>query len=65
MEDRFGKAPVVVERMIETAVLRYYASYALFERIVIQRNRMAVILPKAENEEFYTNKFYGSYAVYC
>ncbi len=57
MEDRFGKAPVVVERMIETAVLRYYASYALFERIVIQRNRMAVILPKAENEEFYTNKF--------
>lgn len=57
MEDRFGKLPPIVERMIETAILRYYASLALFERIVIQRNRIAILLPKAEREDFYKNKF--------
>ena len=57
MEDRFGKLPVIIERLISTAVLRFHASYALFERIVITRDKISIILPKAEREEFYKNKF--------
>jgi hypothetical protein len=40
-----------------TAILRYHASYAMLERIVIQRNRIALILPKGEKESFYKEKF--------
>ena len=57
MEDRFGKTPPIVERVIMTAILRYHASYAMLERIVIQRNRIALILPKGEKESFYKEKF--------
>ncbi len=55
--DRFGKLPPIVERLIQTAILRFYASLALFERIVIQKNKITIILPKAERENFYQNKF--------
>ena len=37
IEDKFGKVPIVIERLILVAILRYHASFALFERIVIQR----------------------------
>lgn len=57
MVDKFGKFPVVVNRLILSAILRMYASYAQFERVVITRNKMVLILPKAENEEFYKEKF--------
>ncbi|MFA7289665.1 MAG: TRCF domain-containing protein, partial [Melioribacteraceae bacterium] len=57
MEDRFGKTPPVVDRVIMTAILRYHASYAMLERIIIQRNRIALILPKGEKESFYKEKF--------
>lgn len=57
LEDRFGKAPVIVERLLKTAELRYFASYALFERIIILRDRMTIILPKSDKEDFYQNKF--------
>ncbi|MFA3782266.1 transcription-repair coupling factor [Melioribacteraceae bacterium 4301-Me] len=57
MEDRFGKLPVTVERLLAAAILRYYASFALFERIVIQKNKIIIYLPKAEREDFYENKF--------
>jgi transcription-repair coupling factor (superfamily II helicase) len=57
MTDRFGKPPVIVERLISAAVLRYYASTALLERIVIQKEKITVVLPKAEREDFYKNKF--------
>ena len=57
MEDRFGKMPKIVEHLIMTAVLRYYASITLLERIVILRDRITIILPKAEREDFYKDKF--------
>ena len=57
MEDRFGKMPKIVEHLMLTAVLRYYASITLFERIVILRDKISIILPKAEREDFYQNKF--------
>ena len=57
MEDKFGKMPIVVERLIMIAVLRFYASYAMFERIVILRNGISIILPSKNKEDFYKNKF--------
>lgn len=57
MKDRFGPLPSIVRRLIETARLRFYASYALFERIIIQRKNIFIILPRGENEEYYKYKF--------
>jgi transcription-repair coupling factor (superfamily II helicase) len=57
MKDRFGPLPSIVQRLIETARLRFYASYALFEKIIIQRKNIFIILPKGENEEYYKYKF--------
>jgi transcription-repair coupling factor (superfamily II helicase) len=55
--DKFGKLPVIINRLIQIAVLRFYASFAQFERIVITRQKITLILPKGENEEFYQTKF--------
>lgn len=57
MQDRYGKVPDVVERLIAAAKLRFFASIALFERIIIKQNKATIILPKGEREEFYTNQF--------
>ncbi len=57
LEDKFGKFPVIIERLILTAVLRFYTSFVQFERVVITRKKIILILPKGDNEEFYTNKF--------
>ncbi len=57
MMDRFGKFPPIVEHLIDAAVLRFHASYALFDRIVIQKNKISFILPKGDREDFYQNKF--------
>lgn len=57
MIDRFGKLPPNIERLILAAILRFYASFALFERIIVQNNRIIIILPKNERENFYQNKF--------
>lgn len=57
MADRFGKLPILVERLSLMAVLRFYASHALFERVVILRDKTSLILPKGENENFYRHKF--------
>ncbi|MGK9368809.1 transcription-repair coupling factor [Melioribacter sp. Ez-97] len=57
MEDRFGKMPRVVVNLIDVARLRFYASFALWERIVIQREKVIVILPKGSREDYYKNKF--------
>lgn len=57
MIDRFGKPPVSVDRLFLTAKLKYYASYALFERILAQKDKVAFILPKGSNEEYYDNYF--------
>jgi transcription-repair coupling factor (superfamily II helicase) len=55
--DRFGKIPLIIERLILAATLRFYASITLMERVVVLRDRISIILPKAEREEFYKNKF--------
>ncbi|MEK6553348.1 MAG: DEAD/DEAH box helicase, partial [Bacteroidota bacterium] len=57
MTDRFGKIPPNVERLILAAVLRFYSSFALFERVVIQFNKITIVLPKGDKENFYQNKF--------
>jgi len=57
MIDRFGTIPVLVNRLILSAKLRYFSSYSLFERIIIQRNVVIVILPKGEREEYYKFNF--------
>jgi transcription-repair coupling factor (superfamily II helicase) len=55
--DRFGKLPLLVERLILAAITRYYASFAMFDRIVVQKTHISMILPKGEREEYYKNKF--------
>ncbi|MBI1937527.1 MAG: transcription-repair coupling factor [Ignavibacteriales bacterium] len=57
MKDRFGKLPAIVQRLLQAALLRYYASYAQLERIVIQKEKIIVVLPKGDKEEFYKEKF--------
>jgi len=57
MIDRFGPLPVLVQRLIAAAVLKYYSSYALFERIIIQRKNISFMLPKGQKEEYYKYKF--------
>ena len=57
MEDRFGPIPSLVMRLLQVATLRYYASYARFERIIMQRKVVNIILPKGEKEEYYKIKF--------
>jgi transcription-repair coupling factor (superfamily II helicase) len=57
MKDRFGPVPTIVNRLISAATLRFYASYALFERIIIQRKTISIILPRGEKEDYYKDKF--------
>ena len=57
MRVRFGRPPVTIERLIQTAVLRFYSSYALLERIIIQKQKIIIVLPKGDKEDFYKNKF--------
>jgi transcription-repair coupling factor (superfamily II helicase) len=57
MTDRFGPIPVLVNRLVLAATLRYYASYALFERIIMQRKIVNIILPKGEKEDYYKHQF--------
>ena len=57
MTDRFGKIPPNVERLILAAVLRFYSSFALFERVVIQFKKITIVLPKGDKENFYQKKF--------
>lgn len=59
MRDKFGKPPRIVERLVMIAEMRFYASYALFEKVLIDKNRISIGLPKADNEEFYNNNFAG------
>jgi len=55
--DRFGSLPDIVKRLIGLATLKFFASYALFERVIIQKKNIILILPKGENEDFYKTKF--------
>ncbi len=57
MIDRFGDLPEIVKRLILTATLKFYSSYALFERIAIQRKNIHIILPRGEKEDYYKFRF--------
>jgi transcription-repair coupling factor (superfamily II helicase) len=57
MEDRFGPVPELVKRLLQIATLKYYSSFALFERIIMNRKNITVILPKGEKEDYYKSKF--------
>ena len=57
LTDKFGNLPQEVERLIKIAVLRFYASFAMFEKIIIQKERIVLVFPKPEKEDFYENKF--------
>jgi len=57
MTDRFGPMPALVNRLLLAAALRYHASFALFERIIMQRKAVTIILPKGEKEDYYKYQF--------
>ncbi len=57
MLDRFGVLPEIVRRLVLSATLKFYASYALFERIAIQRKNIHIILPRGEKEDYYKVRF--------
>ena len=57
MADRFGKLPEKVSLLVQAAKIRFFASIILFERIVVTGEKISVILPKSEREEFYRDKF--------
>lgn len=57
MKDRFGSLPLMVSLLISAAMLKFYASQALFERIIIQRKNIFLILPKGEKEDYYKYQF--------
>jgi len=57
MEDRFGKFPKIIDQLIKAAKLRLFASFAMFERIIIQRKKLSFILPQGEFEDYYKNRF--------
>ncbi len=57
MIDRFGPLPVLVTRLLSAAALKYFSSFALFQRVIIQRKNIIIILPKAANEDYYKYKF--------
>jgi transcription-repair coupling factor (superfamily II helicase) len=57
MEDRFGPVPELVKRLLMIATLKHHASYALFERIIMNKNSVTILLPKGQKEEYYKYKF--------
>jgi transcription-repair coupling factor (superfamily II helicase) len=57
MLDRFGALPEIVKRLVLTAALKFYSSFALFERIAIQRKNIHIILPRGEKEDYYKIRF--------
>ncbi|NOX16729.1 MAG: transcription-repair coupling factor [Chlorobi bacterium] len=57
MIDKFGKIPDTVENLIYSAKLRFFASFAMFEKIIIKENITSLYFPKPEREDYYVNHF--------
>ncbi len=57
MLDRFGILPEIVKRLVLSATLKFYSSYALFERVAIQRKNIFIILPRGQKEDYYKIRF--------
>jgi hypothetical protein len=48
---------MLVKRLLQSALVKYYSSSAFFERVIIQPKRIIIILPKAGDNEFYQKWF--------
>lgn len=57
IKDRFGDLPHQVDLLVETAMLRYYASHALFERVRIQKKYLEIFLPVGNGDPIYEYYF--------
>jgi len=57
MKDRFGPLPILLLRLINSAKIKFLASQALFERVIIQRKNIFLVLPKGRNEDYYQYRF--------
>ncbi|HOJ17191.1 MAG TPA: transcription-repair coupling factor [Ignavibacteriaceae bacterium] len=55
--DKYGPFSPLVARLFWAAELKYYASRVLFEKIIIQRKIIMILLPGGEKENFYTRHF--------
>lgn len=55
--DRFGPLPELVKHLVAAAALKLEASFAMFERVIIQRKNIFLHLPKGEKEDYYRNVF--------
>ena len=52
LKDRFGEIPLSTKRLLLAAQLKFNACYALFERIIIKKAAVVIILPDATNNDF-------------
>jgi len=57
IQDKYGPFSPLVARLFAAAELKYYASRVLFEKVIIQRKIITVVLPGGEKENYYTNNF--------
>ncbi|MHC1736633.1 MAG: transcription-repair coupling factor [Ignavibacteriaceae bacterium] len=57
IEDKYGPFSPLVARLFAAAELKYYASRVLFEKVIIQRKVITVVLPGSEKENYYTTNF--------
>lgn len=53
MRDQFGELPDSVNNLFEIAKIRLLAQNAFFEKVIIQKNRIALSFPKKEKSQYY------------
>lgn len=53
MRDQFGEFPDSVLNLFEVAKIRLLAQKSFFEKVIIQKNRIALSFPKKENSQYY------------
>ncbi|MGB9663581.1 MAG: transcription-repair coupling factor [Ignavibacteria bacterium] len=53
IRDQFGELPESVLHLFEVAKIRLLAQKSFFEKVIIQKNRIAVSFPKKENSQYY------------
>lgn len=57
MRDQFGELPINVVYLFELSKLRILASKCYFEKVEIQRNRLALAFPRKDKTYYYDNFF--------
>jgi transcription-repair coupling factor (superfamily II helicase) len=57
MIDRFGKYPEQVETLINLSKLKYYASYCMFDKLIIRKDFYIFVMPPATENFYYENYF--------